>query len=191
MSEDVTGESNELPAQSGLAHGSRRSITSLPRDAADSTHRRVVCQGLYPTRFWDFATFTSVKNRSPSVPLRPHKTTTGSAIVSMDAMAKGGDPKAIMAEMFGKATGCSKGQGGSMHLFDKEKRFMGGYGIVGAHVPMANGVAGPFVTATKAEFVCTATALHTRCLFAKHSARATLSVACGFHCENTTPWERP
>ena len=47
------------------------------------------------------------------------------------ALARGMDPNGIMAELFGKATGCSKGKGGSMHLFDAEKHFMGGYAIVG------------------------------------------------------------
>lgn len=56
------------------------------------------------------------------------------------AMAKGVTPRAVMAELFGKATGCSQGQGGSMHMFDQDHRFMGGYGIVGGHVPLANGV---------------------------------------------------
>ncbi len=56
------------------------------------------------------------------------------------ALAKGVPAKAIMAEMYGRATGCSRGHGGSMHLFDKSQDFLGGYGIVGAHVPMANGV---------------------------------------------------
>jgi len=46
----------------------------------------------------------------------------------------------VMAELFGKATGCSKGKGGSMHLFDAEKRFMGGHGIVGGHVPLGAGI---------------------------------------------------
>ena len=46
-----------------------------------------------------------------------------------------------MAELFGKETGSSKGQGGSMHIFDRENGFMGGYGIVGGHVPLATGVA--------------------------------------------------
>jgi pyruvate dehydrogenase E1 component alpha subunit len=49
--------------------------------------------------------------------------------------------KAILAELFGRATGISKGLGGSMHLFDREHRFLGGYGIVGGHVPLACGVA--------------------------------------------------
>jgi pyruvate dehydrogenase E1 component alpha subunit len=57
------------------------------------------------------------------------------------AMAKGVSARSMMAELFGKATGCSQGQGGSMHLFDKEQKFMGGYGIVGGHVPLATGIA--------------------------------------------------
>lgn len=57
------------------------------------------------------------------------------------AMAKGVSARAVMAELFGKATGCTKGLGGSMHLFDSSVHFMGGYGIVGAQVPLATGVA--------------------------------------------------
>jgi pyruvate dehydrogenase E1 component alpha subunit len=57
------------------------------------------------------------------------------------AMAKGMSSRMMMAELFGKVTGSSKGQGGSMHLFDKANKFMGGYGIVGGHVPLATGVA--------------------------------------------------
>jgi pyruvate dehydrogenase E1 component alpha subunit len=49
--------------------------------------------------------------------------------------------KGVMAELLGKATGVSKGFGGSMHLFDQKTRFLGGYGIVGGHVPLATGVA--------------------------------------------------
>src|SRR6266571_2694001 len=52
-----------------------------------------------------------------------------------------GDMKAAMAELFGKATGCAKGRGGSMHYFDVSKRFMGGHAIVGSHVPIAAGIA--------------------------------------------------
>ncbi len=55
-------------------------------------------------------------------------------------MAKGAEPKYVMAELFGKATGVSKGKGGSMHMFDADLRFMGGYGIVGGHLPLAVGV---------------------------------------------------
>ncbi|HSY21150.1 MAG TPA: pyruvate dehydrogenase (acetyl-transferring) E1 component subunit alpha [Polyangiaceae bacterium] len=57
------------------------------------------------------------------------------------ALAKGMPPRALMAELFGKATGCSKGLGGSMHMFDKEHNMLGGYGIVGGHIPLAAGVA--------------------------------------------------
>jgi len=57
------------------------------------------------------------------------------------AIAQGTAPKAIMAEMYGKATGCSKGKGGSMHMFDKENHFYGGHGIVGGQVPLGAGVA--------------------------------------------------
>lgn len=52
----------------------------------------------------------------------------------------GTDPGAVMAELFGKATGTTKGKGGSMHIFDKERNFMGGHGIVGAQVPMGLGI---------------------------------------------------
>ena len=57
------------------------------------------------------------------------------------ALACGMEPNAIMAELFGKETGCSRGKGGSMHLFDAEKHMLGGNGIVGAHIPIATGVA--------------------------------------------------
>jgi pyruvate dehydrogenase E1 component alpha subunit len=56
------------------------------------------------------------------------------------AMAKGVPANEMMAELFGRSTGSSKGYGGSMHIFDKKHRFMGGWGIVGGHVPLANGV---------------------------------------------------
>ena len=57
------------------------------------------------------------------------------------AMMCGISAEAIMAELFGKATGCSKGYGGSMHLFDRERRFLGGYAIVGETFPVAIGAA--------------------------------------------------
>ena len=57
------------------------------------------------------------------------------------ALALGADPGRVMAELFGKSTGLSKGKGGSMHLFDVEHGFYGGYGIVGGHVTLATGAA--------------------------------------------------
>ena len=57
------------------------------------------------------------------------------------ALACGMDPKVLMAELYGKITGCSKGKGGSMHLFDVENHMYGGHGIVGSHIPLATGVA--------------------------------------------------
>lgn len=57
------------------------------------------------------------------------------------ALAKGLDPKKCMAELLGKSTGITKGKGGSMHFFDHEKNFLGGHAIVGAHLPLAAGVA--------------------------------------------------
>lgn len=57
------------------------------------------------------------------------------------AIVRGADPKRVMAELFGKATGLCKGKGGSMHLFEPELNFMGGYAIVGGQFPIAVGLA--------------------------------------------------
>ncbi|MEO6283230.1 MAG: pyruvate dehydrogenase (acetyl-transferring) E1 component subunit alpha [Dyadobacter sp.] len=56
-------------------------------------------------------------------------------------LALGTSPNAIMAELYGKKTGTTKGKGGSMHIFDKEKGFVGGHGIVGAQIPLGAGIA--------------------------------------------------
>src|SRR5690349_24870248 len=53
------------------------------------------------------------------------------------AIAKGISPEAVMAELYGKRTGCSQGKGGSMHLFDKNVSFLGGHAIVGGQIPLA------------------------------------------------------
>src|SRR3989449_4569384 len=55
-------------------------------------------------------------------------------------LAKGSDPKRVMAELYGRRDGLSKGKGGSMHLFDRSTNFLGGHAIVGAHLPIAAGV---------------------------------------------------
>jgi pyruvate dehydrogenase E1 component alpha subunit len=55
-------------------------------------------------------------------------------------LAKGGDPRRIMAELFGRKDGVSKGKGGSMHMFDREINFLGGHAIVGGYLPLAAGV---------------------------------------------------
>ena len=57
------------------------------------------------------------------------------------ALARGIPPAVLMAEMFGKATGCSHGHGGSMHFFDASRRFYGGYAIVGGGLPISIGLA--------------------------------------------------
>ncbi|MGH2992169.1 MAG: pyruvate dehydrogenase (acetyl-transferring) E1 component subunit alpha [Solirubrobacterales bacterium] len=56
------------------------------------------------------------------------------------AIARGTSPDAVMAELFGREDGCCRGRGGSMHMFDLERRFMGGYGIVGGNLPIAAGL---------------------------------------------------
>ena len=56
-------------------------------------------------------------------------------------LARGSDPNRVMAELFGRVDGLCRGRGGSMHMFDLERRFMGGYGIVGGNLPLAAGFA--------------------------------------------------
>lgn len=57
------------------------------------------------------------------------------------ALVRGVSPEAVMAELYGRVDGCSRGQGGSMHLFDRSVNFLGGHGIVGTHLPIAAGIA--------------------------------------------------
>ena len=58
----------------------------------------------------------------------------------VQALAKGMTPREVMAELYGRVDGCSKGKGGSMHLYSTDKNFLGGWGIVGGQIPLATGV---------------------------------------------------
>jgi pyruvate dehydrogenase E1 component alpha subunit len=69
------------------------------------------------------------------------------------ALALGIDPGRVMAELFGREDGVSRGRGGSMHLFDADKRLMGGYGIVGGQLPLATGAALALVRQGRQEVV--------------------------------------
>ena len=73
--------------------------------------------------------------------MRPDDYLIGTYRTHGHAIARGTDPKRVMAELFGREDGCSRGRGGSMHIFDLERRFMGGYGIVGGNLPLAAGLA--------------------------------------------------
>ena len=74
-------------------------------------------------------------------PLGDHDYVLASYRVHGTALAVGSPPAAVMAELFGRATGVAGGYGGSMHLLDVERRFLGGWGIVGGHLPIAVGAA--------------------------------------------------
>ncbi|HXZ88107.1 MAG TPA: thiamine pyrophosphate-dependent enzyme, partial [Candidatus Binataceae bacterium] len=69
-------------------------------------------------------------------------------------LAKGSSPRSVMAELFGKTTGLSRGRGGSMHLFDPNIRFMGGYAIVGGGLPLAVGLGLSILYKEEPEVVC-------------------------------------
>jgi pyruvate dehydrogenase E1 component alpha subunit len=73
--------------------------------------------------------------------LRPEDYVIGSYRDHGQALSKGMSPEEIMAELYGKASGCSAGKGGSMHLFDADLNFMGGHAIVGGQIPLATGLA--------------------------------------------------
>ncbi len=72
--------------------------------------------------------------------LRPDDYVIGTYRDHGQALVRGITPRAVMAELFGRIDGCSRGKGGSMHLFDRHTNFLGGHGIVGSHVPLAAGV---------------------------------------------------
>jgi pyruvate dehydrogenase E1 component alpha subunit len=73
--------------------------------------------------------------------MRPDDYLIGTYRTHGHAIARGTDPNHVMAELFGRVDGTAGGRGGSMHIFDREKRFMGGYGIVGGNLPLAAGLA--------------------------------------------------
>lgn len=73
--------------------------------------------------------------------MRPDDYLIGTYRTHGHAIARGTDPKNVMAEIFGREDGTARGRGGSMHIFDGERRFMGGYGIVGGNLPIAAGIA--------------------------------------------------
>ena len=103
------------------------------------------------------------------------------------AIAKGMTPNSVMAEMFGKSTGCVGGLGGSMHLFDKDCDFMGGWGIVGGHVPLANGV-GWAIKQRNEDRVCVCFfgdgAMHQGAFFEALCLAQLYKLPCIFICEN-------
>jgi len=72
-------------------------------------------------------------------PLRPDDYVVTAYREHVHALIKGIPPRDVMAELYGRATGCSKGRGGSMHLFSAEHNFLGGWGIVGGQMPLAIG----------------------------------------------------
>lgn len=74
-------------------------------------------------------------------PLRPDDYVISAYREHGQALARGMSARAVMAELYGKAAGCSAGKGGSMHLFDASLRFMGGHGIVGSQIPLGAGFA--------------------------------------------------
>ena len=103
------------------------------------------------------------------------------------AMAKGVPARDMMAELFGKATGSAKGLGGSMHIFDRSCDFMGGWGIVGGHVPLANGV-GWAINHKKEDRVCVCFfgdgAMHQGAFFEALCLAQLYKLPCIFICEN-------
>ena len=103
------------------------------------------------------------------------------------AIAKGVPAKDVMAELFGKVTGSVGGLGGSMHIFDKTHDFMGGWGIVGGHVPLANGV-GWAIKQRKEDRVCVCYfgdgAMHQGAFFEALCLAQLYKLPCIFICEN-------
>lgn len=140
----MAGESPSLPAESGLPPLDADALSALYREMVLIRRVEELAAKAYTMR--KILGFCHLYIGEESVAVGAAAATKDDYWISAyrehgHALAKGVSARAVMAELFGKATGASKGQGGSMHIFDKSVRFMGGYGIVGAHVPLANGVA--------------------------------------------------
>ena len=130
-------------------HEPRRSTrtthaTSISRCCASAGSRNAASSSTAPPRSAGSCTSTSARRRSPSGSCR--RSAPEDAVVATyrehgHALARGVPADSIMAEMFGKVEGCSRGRGGSMHLFDASTRFYGGNAIVGGGLPLAVGLA--------------------------------------------------
>lgn len=131
----------------------KRSVETIPEDEQASLLHTMLLIRRFETKAAEMYARGKIKG---FLHLYPGQEATGVGLVSRlreddyiyshyrehgHALARGLEPKAIMAELFGKATGVSRGLGGSMHLFDKSKRFMGGYAIVAGQMPLACGTA--------------------------------------------------
>jgi pyruvate dehydrogenase E1 component alpha subunit len=138
-------------AQAGGANGSARSLpdaeTALElletmalirrfEEEAGRQYQRAKAGGFLHLAIGEEATIVGTTSA-----MQPSDYLIGTYRTHGHAIARGTDPKHVMAELFGRVDGTSGGRGGSMHVFDGENRFMGGYGIVGGNLPLAAGLA--------------------------------------------------
>ena len=132
-----------LPAQSSLPPIGREELLQLYTEMLRIRRLEEVCARAYTQR--KILGFCHLYIGQESIAVGAAASTKGDYWIAAyrehgHALAKGVPSRDILAELYGKATGSSRGHGGSMHIFDKNVDFLGGYGIVGAHVPMAAGV---------------------------------------------------
>jgi len=132
----VSGAASELDRESGL--GLYRDMLRIRRfeEKAAELYGAGKIRGFLHLYIGEEAVATGVMRE-----LHPEDAVVGTYREHGHALVRGVSGRAIMAEMFGKATGCSRGRGGSMHLFDAATRFYGGNAIVGGHLPLAVGLA--------------------------------------------------